>query len=98
MPISIQQLPLPDEVVEIDPDLMDPSPYQMRIEVYEDEDDLKQLAIGIQRLGMDPVPKVRPSPKSPWTLRDNDRAQKARCGCQVSEVEENQMHSIQKSQ
>jgi len=62
MQISVQQLPIPDEVVEIDHDLMDPSPYQMRIEAYEDEEDLKQLAVGIQRLGMDPIPKVRPSP------------------------------------
>ena len=59
----IQQLPIPDEVVEIaSTDLVDPSPYQMRIDAYEDEEDLKQLANGIQRLGMDPIPKVRPSP------------------------------------
>jgi len=58
----IQPLPLPDEIIEASTDLVDPSPYQMRIDAYEDEEDLKQLANGIQRLGMDPIPKVRPSP------------------------------------
>ncbi|MCL4518319.1 MAG: ParB N-terminal domain-containing protein, partial [Thaumarchaeota archaeon] len=35
---------------------------QMRDQVYEEEEDLKQLALGIQRIGMTQLPMVRPSP------------------------------------
>ena len=38
-PDRIQPLPLPDEIIEASIDLVDPSPYQMRIDAYEDEED-----------------------------------------------------------
>ncbi len=63
--LKVQQIPAPDQVLEIPCEKLLSSPYQTRDDAYEEEDDLKQLAIGIQRIGMKQLPMVRPSPKKP---------------------------------
>ncbi len=63
--LQVEQIPAPDDILDIPVDRLLPSPYQTRYEAYEEEEDLKQLAIGIQRIGMKQLPMVRPSPKKP---------------------------------
>jgi ParB/RepB/Spo0J family partition protein len=59
---EIKQIPTPDEIKEVQIDRLLKSPYQTRFEAYEEEEDLKQLAVAIERVGLKQLPMVRPSP------------------------------------